>query len=118
MFIRIKKKFIKLKDNSKLFINDVVKQLTPSNRTVRNVKVFCYKVLALAGVLLLAYTYGTFNPNSIVEKKIRKQEDKRMVEMAKSFGLHEPVFKFDGPKMSECKRCNRNHKQTSCLQRV
>lgn len=98
MFIRIKKKFIKLKDNSKLFINDVVKQLTPSNRTVRKVKVFCYKVLALAGVLLLAYTYGTFNPNSIVEKKIRKQEDKRMVEMAKSFGLHEPEFKFDGPK--------------------
>jgi len=48
MFIRIKKKFIKLKDNSKLFINDVVKQLTPSNRTVRKVKVFCYKVLALA----------------------------------------------------------------------
>jgi hypothetical protein len=75
-----------------------IEKITPSKKTVRKVKVFCYKVLALAGVLLLAYTYGTFNPNSIVEKKIRKQEDKRMVEMAKSFGLHEPEFKFDGPK--------------------
>ena len=80
------------------FLLKVKQELTPSNRTIRKVKIFCYKILAMAGVLLLAYTYGTFNPNSIVNKKIIKKEDERMVEMAKSFGLHEPEFDFDGPK--------------------
>jgi len=80
------------------FLLKVKQELTPSNRTIRKVKIFCYKILAMAGVLLLAYTYGTFNPNSIVTKKIIKIEDERMVEMAKSFGLHEPEFDFDGPK--------------------
>ena len=80
------------------FLLKVKQELTPSNRTIRKVKIFCYKILAMAGVLLLAYTYGTFNPNSIVTKKIIKKEDERMVEMAKSFGLHEPEFNFDGPK--------------------
>jgi hypothetical protein len=80
------------------FLLKVKQELTPSNRTIRKVKIFCYKILAMAGVLLLAYTYGTFNPNSIVTKKIIKKEDERMVEMAKSFGLHEPEFDFDGPK--------------------
>ena len=80
------------------FLLKVKQELTPSNRTIRKVKIFCYKVLAMAGVLLLAYAYGTFNPNSIVTKKIIKKEDERMVEMAKSFGLHEPEFDFDGPK--------------------
>ena len=98
MVIWIKKKFIELKDNSKLFINDVKQQLTPSKKTIHKVKVFCYKVMAFAFILVLAYTYGTFNPNSIVTKKIIKKEDERMVEMAKSFGLHEPEFNFDGPK--------------------
>jgi hypothetical protein len=98
MIIWIKNKFIALKDNSKLFINDVKQQLTPSKKTIHKVKVFCYKVMALACVLVLAYGYGTFNPNEIVTKKIIKKEDERMVEMAKSFGLHEPEFKFDGPK--------------------
>ena len=98
MVIWIKKKFIELKDNSKLFINDVKQQLTPSTKTIHKVKVFCYKVMAFIFILVLAYTYGTFNPNSIVTKKIIKKEDERMVEMAKSFGLHEPEFKFDGPK--------------------
>ena len=55
------------------FLLKVKQELTPSNRTIRKVKIFCYKVLAMAGVLLLAYTYGTFNPNSIVTKKIIKQ---------------------------------------------
>ena len=80
------------------FLLKVKQELTPSNRTIRKVKIFCCKILAMAGVLLLAYTYGTFNPNSIVTKKIIKKEDERMVEMAKSFGLHEPEFDFDGPK--------------------
>ena len=80
------------------FLLKVKQELTPSNRTIRKVKIFCCKILAMAGVLLLAYTYGTFNPNSIVTKKIIKKADERMVEMAKSFGLHEPEFDFDGPK--------------------
>ena len=82
MVIWIKKKFIQLKDNSKLFISDVKQQLTPSKKTIHKVKVFCYKVMAFVFILVLAYTYGTFNPNSIVTKKIIKKEDERMVEMA------------------------------------
>ena len=93
-----KKKLIDVVLKCETKVKTGIEKITPSKKTVRKVKVFCYKVLALAGVLLLAYTYGTFNPNSIVEEKIRKQEDKRMVEMAKQFGLHEPEFKYDGPK--------------------
>jgi len=48
MVIWIKKKFIELKDNSKLFISDVKQQLTPSKKTIHKVKVFCYKVMAFA----------------------------------------------------------------------
>ena len=93
-----KRKLIDIALKYETKVKNGIEKITPSKKTVRKVKVFCAKVLTGLLVLVVAYTYGTFNPNSIVEKKIRKQEDKRMVEMAKSFGLHEPEFKFDGPK--------------------
>src|SRR6056300_1371116 len=76
-------------------------------KLMHKIKIFCYKVLAIIVALFVAYGYGTFNPNSIMVDKIRKQEDARMVEMAKNFGLHAPEFKYDGPKtfvtsMNQC----------------
>lgn len=79
-------------------VKNGIEKITPSKKTVRKVKVFCAKVLASLLVIVVAYIYGTFNPNPVMVDKIRKDEDKRMVEMAKNFGLHEPEFKYDGPK--------------------
>lgn len=93
-----KRKLIDIALKYETKVKNGIEKITPSKKTVRKVKVFCAKVLTGLLVLVVAYTYGTFNPNSIVTKKIVKQEDQRMVEMAKSFGLHEPEFNFDGPK--------------------
>ena len=48
----------------------------------------------LVGILAIvgAYGFGTFKPNPWVVKKIQKEEDQKMVELAKEFGLHEPDF--------------------------
>ena len=50
----------------------------------------------LVGILVIvgAYGFGTFKPNPWVVKKIQKEEDQKMVELAKEFGLHEPDFEF------------------------
>jgi hypothetical protein len=92
----------KKSDAVKAKINEVFPK-----KTINKIKMFLYKLMAFIMLLVLAYGYGTFNPNSIMVDKIRKAEDKRMVEMAKEFGLHEPEFKFDGPKtfvkaMNQC----------------
>ena len=99
MTIWYKKRILNFIDNNvSKPLREFKAKITPSKKTMHKIKVFCYKILAFIFILVLAFGYGTFNPNSIVEEKIRKQADKRMVEMAKSFGLHEPEFTFDGPK--------------------
>jgi len=71
---------------------------TYSPRRIRRIKVLMYKTLAIVVLSGLTYVWGTFSPNSYEIKKIQRAEDRRMIEMAKQFGLHEAEFKFDGPK--------------------
>ena len=78
-------------------VNEKLREAFP-RRVINKIKMFLYKVLAIIVAIFAAYIYGTFNPNPVTVDKIRKEEDKRMVEMAKNFGLHEPEFKYDGPK--------------------
>jgi len=106
MAIWYKKYVIDKLNKAKDSVEEKVREAFP-RRTINKIKIFLYKVLAVIVVIFAAYIYGTFNPNSIMVDKIRKQEDKRMVEMAKNFGLHEPEFKYDGPKtfvksMNQC----------------
>ena len=87
----------KLLDKISLSVKTKVAETFP-RKTIVKIKWFFYKTLAILVALLIAYGYGTFNPNPITVDKIRKEEDKRMVDMAKNFGLHEPEFKYNGPK--------------------
>jgi len=45
--------------------------------------------------LLVSYGVGTFMPNTLVVEKIRDAEDRKMVTMAREFGLHEPEFIYN-----------------------
>jgi hypothetical protein len=62
--------------------------------TGSKVKAILIKVLIAALVIVGAYGFGTFKPNPWVVKSIQQEEDKKMVELAKEFGLHEPDFTF------------------------
>lgn len=97
MTIWYKKKLLDKIDKISLSAKTKVAEIFP-RKTIVKIKWFFYKTLAILVALLIAYGYGTFNPNPTTVDKIRKEEDKRMVEMAKNFGLHEPDFKYDGPK--------------------
>lgn len=97
MAIWYKKKLLDKIDKISLSVKTKVVETFP-RKTIVKIKWFFYKTLAILVALLIAYGYGTFNPNSITVDKIRKEEDKRMVDMAKNFGLHEPEFKYNGPK--------------------
>jgi len=97
MTIWYKKKLLDKIDKMTTSIKTRLSEAFP-NKTIVKIKIFFYKMLAILIAILLAYGYGTFNPNRIAEEKIRKEEDKRMVDIAKNFGLHEPEFKFNGPK--------------------
>lgn len=97
MTIWYKKPIINFINKKSDAVKAKIKEMFPK-KTIIKIKMFLYKLMAFILLLVLAYGYGTFNPNSIMVDKIRKQEDKRMVEMAKNFGLHEPEFKYDGPK--------------------
>lgn len=106
MTIWLKKRLVDFVDKKSNAVKAKIQQILP-RKTVNRIKVFFRKLMALILLLVLAYGYGTFNPNDIVTNKIIKKEDERMVEMAKEFGLHEPDFKFDGPKtfvkaMNQC----------------
>jgi len=92
-----KKYVIDKLNKAKDSVEEKVREAFP-RRTINKIKIFLYKVLAVIVVIFAAYIYGTFNPNPVTVDKIRKEEDKRMVEMAKNFGLHEPEFVFNGPK--------------------
>lgn len=97
MTIWYKKKLLDKIDKISLSAKTKVAETFP-RKTIVKIKWFFYKTLAILVALLIAYGYGTFNPNPTTVDKIRKEEDKRMVEMAKNFGLHEPEFKYNGPK--------------------
>ena len=58
------------------------------------VKSFLTKLLLVSFILGLAYGFGTFKPNPYVVKKIQKEEDLKMVQLAKEFGLHEPDYTY------------------------
>ena len=58
------------------------------------VKAILIKILIGALVIGGAYGFGTFKPNPWVVKSIQQEEDKKMVQLAKEFGLHEPDFVF------------------------
>jgi|TARA_A100001388_G_scaffold239063_1_gene194097 hypothetical protein len=62
--------------------------------TGSKVKAILIKILIAALVVIGAYGFGTFKPNPWVVKSIQQEEDKKMVELAKEFGLHEPDFTF------------------------
>tara|TARA_B100000282_G_scaffold14132_1_gene9961 strand:- start:306 stop:1001 length:696 start_codon:yes stop_codon:yes gene_type:complete len=62
--------------------------------TGSKVKAILIKILIAALVIIGAYGFGTFKPNPWVVKSIQQEEDKKMVELAKEFGLHEPDFTF------------------------
>ena len=62
--------------------------------TGSKVKAILIKILIAALVVVGAYGFGTFKPNPWVVKSIQQEEDKKMVELAKEFGLHEPDFTF------------------------
>ena len=62
--------------------------------TSSKVKSFLTKLLLVSLVLGLAYGLGTFKPNPYVVKKIQKEEDLKMVQLAKEFGLHEPDYTY------------------------
>ena len=49
-------------------------------------------------MLGVAFGAGTFKPNFIVVKQIQQDEDRKMVALAKEFGLHEPDFTFKNNK--------------------
>jgi uncharacterized FlgJ-related protein len=97
MAIWYKKYVIDKLDKAKGSVDEKFREAFP-RRVINKIKIFLYKVFAVIVVIFAAYIYGTFNPNSSIVDKIRKEEDKRMVEMAKQFGLHEPEFKYNGPK--------------------
>ena len=58
------------------------------------IKTFLIKTFFVALVLGVAFGAGTFKPNYIVVKQIQQDEDRKMVALAKEFGLHEPDFTF------------------------
>ena len=62
--------------------------------TGSKVKSFLTKLLLVSLVIGLAYGFGTFKPNPYVVKKIQKEEDLKMVQLAKEFGLHEPDYTY------------------------
>ena len=62
--------------------------------TGSKIKSFLTKLLLVSLVLGLAYGFGTFKPNPYVVKKIQKEEDLKMVQLAKEFGLHEPDYTY------------------------
>ena len=62
--------------------------------TSSKVKSFLTKLLLVSFILGLAYGFGTFKPNPYVVKKIQKEEDLKMVQLAKEFGLHEPDYTY------------------------
>ena len=97
MTIWYKKKLLEKVDRLSDHLRQKIREAFP-RKTINKIKVFSYKVLAILFLLTVTFIYGTFNPNQYVVKKIQKDEDARMVEMAKQFGLHEPEFTFDGPK--------------------
>ena len=62
------------------------------------IKTFCIKTFFVALVLGVAFGAGTFKPNFILVKQIQQDEDRKMVALAKEFGLHEPEFTFKNNK--------------------
>jgi len=66
--------------------------------TGSKIKSFIIKVLIVTLVVGGAFSFGTFKPNPWVVKRIQQEEDKKMVALAKEFGLHEPDFVFTDSK--------------------
>ena len=60
-------------------------------------RVSMYVLIALLG-MAICFAYGTFKPNFIIVKQIQQDEDRKMVALAKEFGLHEPEFSFKNNK--------------------
>ena len=62
------------------------------------IKTFLIKTFFVALVIGVAFGAGTFKPNFIIVKQIQQDEDRKMVALAKEFGLHEPEFSFKNNK--------------------
>tara|TARA_E500000081_G_C6056350_1_gene316150 strand:+ start:312 stop:1007 length:696 start_codon:yes stop_codon:yes gene_type:complete len=62
--------------------------------TGSKIKSAIIKLLVVALVIGGTFSFGTFKPNPWVVKRIQQEEDKKMVALAKEFGLHEPDFVF------------------------
>jgi|TARA_B100001094_G_scaffold325896_1_gene381072 flagellum-specific peptidoglycan hydrolase FlgJ len=62
--------------------------------TGSKIKSALIKLLVVALVIGGTFSFGTFKPNPWVVKRIQQEEDKKMVALAKEFGLHEPDFVF------------------------
>jgi len=54
-----------------------------------------YKWFAIILTIIIAFVYGTFQPNSYTESNIIKRTESQIVETAHSFGLHEPEFVYN-----------------------
>jgi len=55
------------------------------------------KIGAIITVMILAYVYGSFNPNTFTREKIELQEHRRGVAKAQELGFHEPEFVYNSP---------------------
>ena len=76
-------------------IIDASKQKQSTGSKVKSVLI---KLLIVALVIGGAFSFGTFKPNPWVVKRIQQEEDKKMVALAKEFGLHEPDFTYTDSK--------------------
>jgi len=72
MAIWYKRKLIDIALKYETKVKNGIEKITPSKKTVRKVKVFCAKVLTGLLVLVVAYIYGTFNPNPIFDNLFTK----------------------------------------------
>lgn len=76
-------------------IVDASKQKQSTGSKIKSILI---KLLIVALVIGGAFSFGTFKPNPWVVKRIQQEEDKKMVELAKEFGLHEPDFVYTDSK--------------------
>ncbi|MBR18561.1 MAG: hypothetical protein CMA64_00180 [Euryarchaeota archaeon] len=64
----------------------------------KRVKLWLYTIIGFIVGVIIAYSYGTFNPNFIVKNKIIKQLEADHIKVFKDFGFEEPAIEYSNNK--------------------
>ena len=68
------------------------------NKKSIDFKSLFYKTVSLLIVMIIAYAYGSFNPNIWAKRKIIRQAEQQAVDSARYLGFQQPEFRYNDTK--------------------